>query len=73
ELLMKGVIGYPRSSPREPFMIYQEAGTIVCFVIFTLWLARPHLRDVVKKAITGKGVDDSQEGSAIASIAGIRA
>jgi len=61
ELLMKGVIGYPRSSPREPFMIYQEAGTIICFVIFTLWLARPHLRDVVKKAITGEGVDDSQE------------
>jgi len=61
ELLAKGIAGYPRSSPREPFMIYQEAGVIVCFLVFTLWLARPHLREVVKKAFTGEGVDDSQE------------
>jgi len=61
ELLMKGVVGYPRSSPREPFMIYQEAGVIVCFAVFTLWLARPHLKEVVRKAIFGKGTDDSEE------------
>ena len=41
---------------------HQAAGAVIVFVLFGLWTARRHLRDVVVKAWNpSRGVDDSEE------------
>ena len=46
----------------EPILAHQGQGAMIVLVVFGLWLARSHLRDVWRKAIRGdETVDDSEE------------
>jgi len=46
----------------EPILAHQGQGAMIVLVVFGLWLARGHLREVVRKAFRGDDrVDDSGE------------
>lgn len=46
----------------HPAVGWQSFGSLIVFVIWGLWVARAHLRDVVRKAFRGDpDVDDSEE------------
>ncbi len=46
----------------EAYTAHQGMGSMIVFVLFTLWLARHHLMDVFRKAFPGDpSVDDSNE------------
>ena len=46
----------------KPILAHQGQGALLVLVLFGLWLARGHLRDVLRKALLGDpGVDDSHE------------
>ena len=50
------------SNPQAPYLTHQALGAMLMFALFTLWKARIHLRQVVRKAFTGDpGIDDSGE------------
>lgn len=50
------------SNPQAPYLTHQALGAMLMFALFTLWKARIHLRQVVRKAFTGDpGIDDSSE------------
>ena len=50
------------SNPQAPYLTHQALGAMLMFALFTLWKARNHLRQVVRKAFTGDpGIDDSSE------------
>ncbi len=50
------------SNPEAPYLTHQALGAMLMFALFTLWKARTHLRQVVRKAFTGDpGIDDSEE------------
>ena len=50
------------SNPQAPYLTHQALGAMLMFALFTLWKARTHLRQVVRKAFTGDpGIDDSSE------------
>jgi len=45
-----------------PLVCHQSLGALLMLVVFSLWVSRRHLRDVVAKAFgLGKAVDDSDE------------
>jgi hypothetical protein len=48
-------------TPESPFLAHQGIGALLIFVIAGLWGARQHLREVVRKAWSGRGIDDSGE------------
>ena len=51
---------YEYSQPSD--LTHQGAGAVIVFILFGLWTARGHLRDVVAKAWNPSGgVDDSEE------------
>lgn len=46
----------------EPYLAHQGMGSMIVFVLFGLWVARSHLKDVFRKAFRGDpDVDDSGE------------
>ncbi|HID11494.1 MAG TPA: hypothetical protein EYP17_09380 [Candidatus Latescibacteria bacterium] len=54
--------------PREPYcasspsVSYQAMGAMIVLVVYGLWIARGHLRDVLRRALwRGSGLDDSGE------------
>ena len=50
------------SNPQAPYLTHQALGAMLMFALFTLWKARNHLRQVVRKAFTGDpDIDDSSE------------
>ena len=50
------------SNPQAPYLTHQALGAMLMFALFTLWKARIHLRQVVRKAFTGDpDIDDSSE------------
>ena len=50
------------SGPVGAIMGHQMMGALITLVCYGLWTARPHLRDVFHKALTGdERIDDSQE------------
>ena len=64
-----GVLGYVSAEKLgvfgaawEPILAHQGQGALFVLVLFGLWVARPHLRDVWRKAVHGDAeVDDSGE------------
>ena len=49
-------------SAREPIMAHHGMGAMIALVLFELWVARTHLRAVLRKALTGDpDIDDSDE------------
>ncbi len=62
ELLTAGILGFRRTPVREPFMVFQEAGAVLCFFAFMVWLSRQHLAGVVRRAVgASNSADDSDE------------
>ena len=50
------------SNPQAPYLTHQALGAMLMFALFTLWKARTHLRQVVRKAFTGDPrIDDGGE------------
>ena len=50
------------SYPVAPDLTHQQTGAVIVFILFGLWSARAHLRDVMTTAWNPKGgVDDSEE------------
>ena len=50
------------SNPQAPYLTHQALGAMLMFALFTLWKARTHLRQVVRKAFTGDSrIDDEGE------------
>ena len=46
----------------QPYLAYQAGGALIAMVLMGLWVGRQHLRDVLRKALTGADdVDDSDE------------
>lgn len=46
----------------SPLLAHEGAGALIVFVLFMLWTARGHLRDVLRRAFRGDAdVDDSEE------------
>ena len=41
------------SNPRSPYLTHQSIGAMLTFALFTLWKAREHIVDVVRKAFVG--------------------
>jgi len=67
ENLFAGIRGWKEEDyigpeSRFPFDKEQSVGALIGIAIFCLWAARPHLKNVFKKAITGdKDIDDKDE------------
>ena len=50
------------SNPSAPYLTHQALGAMVMFALFTLWKARSHLREVIRKAFAwDRDVDDGGE------------
>ena len=50
------------SNPQAPYLTHQALGAMLMFALFTLWKARTHLRDVLRKAFAGNPeIDDGGE------------
>ncbi|MFQ6048865.1 MAG: DUF6785 family protein, partial [Phycisphaerae bacterium] len=48
--------------PGSPRLYHAEMGALFVFVFYGLWIARQHLRDVLRKAVLGsRDVDDADE------------
>ncbi len=46
----------------QPYLAYQAGGALIAMVLMGLWVGRQHLKDVVRKALTGAAdIDDSDE------------
>ena len=46
----------------QPYLAYQAGGALIAMVLMGLWVGRQHLRNVLRKALTGADdVDDSDE------------
>ena len=50
------------SYPPAADLVHQQTGAVIVFILFGLWSARVHLRDVMRSAWSPrKGIDDSEE------------
>jgi len=48
-------------SIKQTIFAYQIMGALIIFVLYRLWIAREHLKDVFRKAVKNKNIDDSAE------------
>ena len=60
ELMIGGMVGF-RSLPNFPYQSEQAFGAVVSVLIFTLWMGREHLKNVVLKVFSPKSDEDSRE------------
>ena len=49
------------SEPDEPLLGHISSGALLCYGLAGLWVARSHLREVLRTALTRASVDDSDE------------
>ncbi len=45
----------------KPFMYHLGMGALVTMALYTLWSARQYFGQVLRKAVTGRGLDDAEE------------
>ena len=60
ELMVGGMVGF-RSLPRFPYQSEQAFGAVVSVLLFTLWMGREHLRNVIMKVVGSRSEEDSHE------------
>ena len=60
EIMAGSMIGF-RSLPGFPYQSEQAFGAVISILLFTLWMGREHLKNVIMKSMGSGSEDDSRE------------